>query len=249
MNAGSIGEMPPSTRGSVGCSRADRARSPAAPSRAKRVQPRSISKSQCERLFGSFQSITASTTRPVLLARDTPRRRARAPAPRRQMNTSASGMIGDRRSRRCAASPPIAGAVGHPPVRRVARVLLLDEVQPRERRVVEDVAPRRTGSRARRSIALGRPAQHRLEHEQVADHVLVQQIEREQRMPQVIEDAHEQHEVEPLAERGHVVDRQLPELDVGARRPPRRTAPAPGRPASQSMPTTRAAPRRFISSE
>ena len=44
--------------------------------------------------------------------------------------------------------------------------------------------------------------------------MLVDQVERQQRMAQVIEHAHEEHEVEPLAERADVVDRQLAELDV-----------------------------------
>ena len=44
--------------------------------------------------------------------------------------------------------------------------------------------------------------------------MLVDQVERQQRMAQMIEHAHEQHEVEALAQRGDVVDRQLAELDV-----------------------------------
>jgi hypothetical protein len=42
------------------------------------------------------------------------------------------------------------------------------------------------------------------------------QVQGQQRMAQVVEHAHEQHEVEALAELGDVVDRQLAELDVGA---------------------------------
>ena len=44
--------------------------------------------------------------------------------------------------------------------------------------------------------------------------MLVDQIEREQRMAQMIEHADEEHDVEPLAERADVVDRELAELDV-----------------------------------
>ena len=44
--------------------------------------------------------------------------------------------------------------------------------------------------------------------------MLVDQVEREKRMPQVIEHAHEEHDVEALAETRDIVDRQLPELDV-----------------------------------
>ncbi len=46
--------------------------------------------------------------------------------------------------------------------------------------------------------------------------MLVQQVEREQRMAQVVEHAQEQHDVEALAERGNVVDGELAELDLGA---------------------------------
>ena len=57
-------------------------------------------------------------------------------------------------------------------------------------------------------------ALHRLEDQQVVRDVLVDQVEREQRMAQVVEHAHEEHDVEPLAERADVVDGQLAELDV-----------------------------------
>ena len=44
--------------------------------------------------------------------------------------------------------------------------------------------------------------------------MLVDEVERQQRVAQVVEHAHEEHDVEPLAERADVVDRQLPEFDV-----------------------------------
>ena len=46
--------------------------------------------------------------------------------------------------------------------------------------------------------------------------MLVDQVERQQRMAQVVEHAHEQHEVELLAERADVVDREVAEFDVEA---------------------------------
>ncbi len=49
-------------------------------------------------------------------------------------------------------------------------------------------------------------------------------------MAQVVEHAHEEHDVEALAERADVVDRELAELDVEAASPRRRSAPAPGSP-------------------
>ena len=55
---------------------------------------------------------------------------------------------------------------------------------------------------------------HRLEQQQVAGDMLADQVEREQRVAQVVEHAHEDHEVEPLAERADVIDRELGELDV-----------------------------------
>ena len=44
--------------------------------------------------------------------------------------------------------------------------------------------------------------------------MLVDQVERQQRVAQVVEHAHEEHEVEALAQRADVVDGQLAELDV-----------------------------------
>ena len=89
-------------------------------------------------------------------------------------------------------------------------------------------------------------AQHRLEHQHVADHVLVQDVEREQRMAQVIEHAHEQHQVEALAEGRQLVDRHLPELDVGVQH--LRREPGLGEVARIGVDaSTWRAPRRFIS--
>jgi hypothetical protein len=44
--------------------------------------------------------------------------------------------------------------------------------------------------------------------------VVVDQVQRQQRMAQVVEHAHEHHEVEALAQLADVVDRQLAKLDV-----------------------------------
>ena len=56
-----MGEMPPKTRRKRGFS-ALTASAAAFTSRAYTLQPGSISKFQCDRLFGSFQNMTASTT-------------------------------------------------------------------------------------------------------------------------------------------------------------------------------------------
>src|SRR3954462_12170356 len=60
MKLGSMGEMPPSTMGSLGLTRRI-ASTPASAMAANFFQSGSSLKSQCERLFGSFHNITAST--------------------------------------------------------------------------------------------------------------------------------------------------------------------------------------------
>ena len=62
MKPGSIGDMPPSTRGSVGFT-ARMARPASCAISAKRVQSGSSSGSQCDLLLGSFQIIAASIMR------------------------------------------------------------------------------------------------------------------------------------------------------------------------------------------
>ena len=47
--------------------------------------------------------------------------------------------------------------------------------------------------------------------------MVADQVQREQRMTQVIEHPHEEHEVEALAEPATIEDRQLVQLDVGVR--------------------------------
>ncbi len=106
-----------------------------------------------------------------------------------------------------------AGPVRNPPVRRVGRVAVLDEVEHRiaglleVRRLAEVVIRRRTAD-------VRRAPQHGLKHERLTDSVFVQDVEREQRMPQVVQDAHEEHQIESLLERGQVVDGHLAQIDV-----------------------------------
>ena len=106
-----------------------------------------------------------------------------------------------------------ARAVGNPPVGRVVRVLVLDEVHHRvawrvELLLLPELIVPRDLPR------LGGAAQHRLEYEHVADDVLVENVQREERVAEVIEDAHEEHEIEPLAEGGQLVHRHLAEFDA-----------------------------------
>ena len=56
---------------------------------------------------------------------------------------------------------------------------------------------------------------HRLEQHPVPGHMLPNEIEREQWVPKVVEDPHEDDEVELLTKLGHVVDIELREFDVG----------------------------------
>jgi hypothetical protein len=55
---------------------------------------------------------------------------------------------------------------------------------------------------------------HRLEQHHVARDMFADQVEREQRMAQVVEHAHEDHEIELLTQRADIVDRQVAELDI-----------------------------------
>src|SRR5689334_17090556 len=110
MKSGSIGEIPPSTRRTRGLS-ARTASAARFTIPANWVHPWSIVKSQCERLFGSFQSITASTTRV---------------SPPADIDF-VLGMIGDLEPR-ASQHRFGAGTIRNPPVRRVVRVSLLHEI-------------------------------------------------------------------------------------------------------------------------
>ena len=55
---------------------------------------------------------------------------------------------------------------------------------------------------------------HRLKQHQVPCDVFMDQIKRQQRVPQMIENAHEDHEIKGLVQRCHVVNRHVSEFDV-----------------------------------
>src|SRR5436305_1913631 len=141
----------------------------------------SSSKSPCERLFGSFQSITASTGMDVFLAADV---------------DLTLEMIDDAEA--AAAQHRLdARAVRNPPVGRILGVLFLDEIHQRiavalEHRVIPE---RIVVGDAGHVVAA---ALHALENHHVANDGLVQDVEREQRMAEVIEHAHENDDVELL---------------------------------------------------
>src|SRR3954471_19455104 len=129
MNSGSIGEIPPRTHGMSGATLRTA-------SAARRVIAENVchsgssSKSQCERLFGSFHSITASII-DVLRVLDL------GPLPAAADVDLVLGMIADHEAG-AAQHRLHAGAVRDPPVRRIAGVALLHEVHARESTLVED---------------------------------------------------------------------------------------------------------------
>src|SRR3954447_236898 len=129
MNSGSIGEIPPRTQGMAGATLRTA-------SAARRVMVEnvchsgSISKSQCERVFWSFYSITAS----IMIASGV---LDVGPCAAAADIDLVLGMVSDRESR-AAKHRFHAGPVRNPPVRRIAGIALLDEVHARIAALVED---------------------------------------------------------------------------------------------------------------
>src|SRR5579871_463856 len=198
MNPASMGEMPPSTRRSRGLSVCTASEASLTIS-AYVFQPGSISKFQCDRLLGSFHSITASIT---------------AQSPSTEVNLLFRPV--ENLKPGAAQHGFQAGAVGNPPVRWIVAVPLLDEVQRRIARSRKDIGF------AERIILFERldiraAAQQGLRHKEVPYHVLVQQIQRQQRMPEVVEDAQKQHQIKLLPERADLVHRHPAELNRRAR--------------------------------
>src|SRR3954467_6624154 len=114
MKRASIGEIPPRLRGREGATLLTASAASTVISE-NTCHSGSSSKSQCERLFGSFQSITASTGMDAFLAADV---------------DLVLGMIDDTEA--AAAQHRFdAGAVRNPPVRRILSVLFLDEIHQR----------------------------------------------------------------------------------------------------------------------
>ena len=105
------------------------------------------------------------------------------------------------------------GPVGYEPVRRIGRIPFLHEKQFGISGILEH------GPFGKRVIFFEvgyspvTPLE-RLEEHHVGCDMFVDEIERQQRMPQMVKYAHEDHEVETLFKLGHVINRQLPELYV-----------------------------------
>src|SRR5437867_2764701 len=174
MKLGSMGEMPPNTRLSPGFSAATAREAPLTMP-AKIFQPGSRWKSQCERLFGSFQNITASITNPPLANED-----------------FLLGTVDDLETG-AAQHGFRAGAVRDPPVGVIARIRMLNEKHPGKRGPIEDFA---IGERVVlfERLDFEAAAKQGLKDHRVLDYVLLKQIQRQQGVPQVIENAHEQHQ-------------------------------------------------------
>src|ERR1043166_2455403 len=90
---------------------------------------------------------------------------------------------------------------------------MLNEIRARETGMIKNGRLRKRVIRVE-PLHLGAPSHQRLKHENVLHHVFTKQVEREQRMKKVIKDAHEQHDVEFLIKRGHIVNGQLAKFDV-----------------------------------
>src|SRR4051812_41834216 len=196
MKSGSIGEIPPRTQ--VMLLFDERTASAARRVMSENVRHSgSSSKSQCDRLFGSFQSITASTGMDVLLTADV---------------DLALGMIDDAEAA-AAQHRLVARAVRNPPVRRILSVFFLDEIHQRIAVALKyRVVPERIVVRDAGDVVAA--ALHALKNHHVAHDRVVEDVEGEQRMAEVIEDAHENDHIELLAEFPDVVDIHLSEFDI-----------------------------------
>src|SRR5215468_1858063 len=147
-------------------------------------QSGSSSKFQCDRLFGSFQNIAASSMR----------------TPSAADVDLLLGLVEDFES--SAAQHRFgAGPVGDPPIGGIVRVALLDEVHCGESGLIEYV-------RFEKRIVLldcrhpRAAAEESLEDQQIPHHVLLKKIEREQRMAQVVEHAQKQNHIELFVQLG-----------------------------------------------
>src|SRR5437868_7626364 len=210
MNLGSMGEIPPSTPVSRGFSDLTASAASFVIS-AYIVHSGSSSKSQCDLLLGSFQNITASTIVPphgrINGAR--PVRHRLAPTDKNFL----FGMAQDFESR-ASQHRFSASSIGYPPVRRIAAVSLLVKKHSRKGGLFEYfLLPEIVFDKLFRFV--GSP-EHRLKNQQVPGDVFVNQIEGKKRMPQMVKDSHEDHEIKLLAQLGDVVHRQFSELDVEA---------------------------------
>src|SRR5215213_11950322 len=105
--------------------------------------------------------------------------------------------------------------IRNPPIRRIVCKSLFDKIHAGKPLVLEHVVfPER--EIRRKFHALLRATQHRLHVELIADDVFMEQIESEQRVSQVVQDTHEQHEIEPLAKLTNAIDGKIAKLNLRA---------------------------------
>src|SRR3954447_7047739 len=104
-----------------------------------------------------------------------------------------------------------AGAIGNPPVGPVVRVLVLDKMQDGVARALKLIRAPEVIVLLQRQMGGASPL-HGLEDQDSAGHMLVDEIERKERMAQVVENAEEQNDVELFPQCANVVDRHAAEL-------------------------------------
>src|SRR5690625_7579830 len=95
-------------------------------------------------------------------------------------------------------------------------VFMLDEMELRPARMMELVLLLELVILMRRRDFIRAPLE-RLEDQQIARDMLVDQIERQQRVAKVVKHTHEQHDIEAFIQGCHIIDRELPERDLTAR--------------------------------
>src|SRR5207248_953199 len=107
-----------------------------------------------------------------------------------------------------------AGGMGHPPVCRIAGVTVLDEMQLREFGPVEHILLPKTVIPSHLAH-LGTSALHGLKNQKIARGVFAYEVQREQRMAQVIKHAKKENDVECLPDLTHVVYGEIAKFDIG----------------------------------
>src|SRR5690349_18697201 len=211
MNDGSMGEMPPSTRVRRGFSAAT-ASVASLIMPANLVHPGSISKSQCDLLFGSFQNITASITLNLL---QLVRRIEHAAVVHAPANEDLCFRMRNDFEVRATQHRFETRTIWYPPVRRIATETLLDEIHLRKLPILKDLLlPKLVIVFHFRDELTA--TQHRLDHQQVFHRVLVQHIERQQRMPQVIQNAEKQNQIKLLPQFMKLINGKATKIDLHA---------------------------------
>src|SRR5689334_11862889 len=106
-----------------------------------------------------------------------------------------------------------ASQVRYPPVRRIARIPLFNEMQAWKLSAVEDL---RFSERVivLKPFYIRAAAHERLENQHICSGPVVNQIQSQQRITKMIEDTHKQDDIEALVKCAQIVNRQLTELYI-----------------------------------